>query len=117
VSHVELVMEVDGSLTEILFNFSVKSESSLDDWYNLLLDCSLELIEVLADKGVIDCEERSLLREGNSKGPEVTLKSRVNLERTSCRVHACCVQGVLNILESKLGTIIPMFIVLVLSQE
>jgi hypothetical protein len=116
-THIELVMEVGSSLTEVLFDFTVESKCGLNDWHYLLLNCSLELGEVLADEGVVDGEQRGLLGERNSKGPEVTLESGVDLEGTGCGVHASCVQGVLDILEGKLGAIIPMVVVLVLSQE
>ena len=72
---------------------------------------------MLAHKGVVDSEQGSLLREGDSKCPEMSLQTRINLEGTGCWVHACCVQGILNILESELGPIIPMIVVLVLSQK
>ena len=116
-SHVELVMEVCSSLTEVLLDFSVKSKSSLNDGDDLLLYSSLELREVLANECVVDGEQGGLFGEWNSNGPEVTLESGVDLERTSSRVHASCVQGILDILKSKLSAIIPMVVVLVLSQE
>jgi hypothetical protein len=117
VTHIEFVMEVDGSLPEILFDFTVEGESGLNDGDDLLLDSTLEFREVLAHKGVVDSEQGGLLREGNSKCPEMSLQTRINLEGTSCWVHASCVQGILNILESELGPIIPMIVVLMLSQK
>lgn len=47
----------------------------------------------------------------------MTLETGVYLEGTGSGVHASCVQGVLDVLECKLGTIIPVVVVLVLSQE
>lgn len=42
VTHIEFVMEVDGSLPEILFDFTVEGESGLNDGDDLLLDGTLE---------------------------------------------------------------------------
>jgi hypothetical protein len=47
-------MEVNSSLSEISFDFSVKSESSLNDGSYLLLNCSLELLEMLVKESIID---------------------------------------------------------------
>lgn len=47
----------------------------------------------------------------------MSLKSRVNLERTSSRVHASSVKSILNILKGKLASIIPMLVVFMLSQK
>ena len=116
-SNVELVMEVGSGLTEVLFDFTVKSQGSLDNGDDLLLNGSLELCEMLAHKGVIDGEQGGLFGEGNSQCPEVSLKAGVDLERTSSGVHAGSIQGVFNVLEGQLGLIIPMIVVLMLSQE
>lgn len=102
VSHIELVVEVNGSLPEVSLYFSMQCQSSFDDRHNLFLDGSLELGEVLAEESIIDGEEGSLLREGNSQSPEMSLKSSVDLERTSCGVHTSCVLGVLNIFKLEL---------------
>lgn len=79
-SNVKLIMEVNGSLSEVSFDFSVKVKSSLNDWDNLFLNSTLELREMLAQESVVNCEQRSLLRERNSKSPEMSLKSWVDLE-------------------------------------
>lgn len=47
VTHIELVMEVSSSLSELLGNFIVELESGLDNGDNLLGDGSLELGEML----------------------------------------------------------------------
>lgn len=117
VTYVELVVEVNGCLSEVLLNFSVKCEGSLNDRHDLFLDGTLELGEVLAHEGVVDSEQRSLLWERNGKGPEVTLQTRVDLEGTSSRIHASSVEGILDILKSELGAIIPVIIIFVLSQK
>jgi len=116
-SNVKLIMEVNGSLSEVSFDFSVKVKSSLNDWDNLFLNSTLELREMLAQESVVNCEQRSLLRERNSKSPEMSLKSWVDLEWTSSGVHTSSIKSVLNILKSQLASIIPMLVVLVLSQE
>ena len=117
VSNVELIVEIHCSLTEIFLNFTVKSQCSLNDGHNLLLYCSLKLREMLTNESVVDGKQRCLLREWNCECPEMALESRIDLERTSCGVHASCVQGILDILESKLSSIIPVIIILVLSQK
>jgi len=117
VSNVELIVEIHCSLTEIFLNFTVKSQCSLYDGHHLLLYCSLKLREMLTNESVVDGEQRCLLREGNCECPEMTLESRVDLERTSCGIHASSVQGIFDILESKLSSIIPVIIILVLSQK
>jgi hypothetical protein len=117
VTHIELVVEVNGSLSEVLLNFTVEGQGSLDDGNDLLLNGTLELGEVLAHESIVDGEQRGLLGERNSKGPEVTLKTRVDLERTSSWVHASCVKGVLDVLQGQLGAIIPVIVIFVLSQK
>ena len=97
-SHIEFVMEVHGSLSEVPLNFGMESKSCLDDGYDLFLNGSLELGEMLAQEGVVNGEERSLLGEGNGEGPEMSLKSWVNDERTSSWVHASGVLSVLDVL-------------------
>ena len=56
-THVKFVMEVDGSLSEVPFNLTVEGQGSLNDWNNLLLNGTLELGEVLAQEGVVDCKQ------------------------------------------------------------
>jgi len=72
---------------------------------------------MLTNESVVNGKQRYLLREGNCECPEMTLESRVDLERTSCGIHASSVQGIFDILESKLSSIIPVIIILVLSQK
>ncbi len=52
---IELVMEVNSSLTEVFFLLQ-KSECCLDNWYNLLLDCTLKLIEMFAQESIVNLE-------------------------------------------------------------
>jgi len=47
----------------------------------------------------------------------MTLETRVHEEGTSSRVHGTNVKGILDILKSKLIAIIPMLIILVLSDK
>jgi hypothetical protein len=117
VTHIEFIVEVGGSLSEIALNLTMESKGSLYDWDDLLLNSTLKLGEVLAQEGVVDSKERGLLGEGNSEGPEMSLKARINLEGTSSRVHASSVQSVLNVLKGELVAIIPVLVVLVLSQK
>ena len=56
VSHIELIMEVDGSLPEVPFHLSVQVKCCLDNGSDELLDSALELGEVLIQEGVIDSE-------------------------------------------------------------
>jgi len=98
-SYIELIMEVNSSLSEILLNFGVKSQGSFNDWHNLLLNGSLEFVEMLLQECVVNSEQRSLLWEGNSESPEMSLKSRVDLERTSSGIHTGSVLSVLNIFQ------------------
>lgn len=72
-TNIELIMEVDCSLTEIPFNFTVQCKCCLNNWYNLFLDGSLELGEVFTQESVVDCEQRSLFWEGDGKCPEMSL--------------------------------------------
>jgi len=66
---------------------------------------------------VVDSLKRGLLRELDSKKPEVTLETRVHKEGTSSWVHGTNIEGVLDILKGKLVTVIPMLIILVLSDK
>lgn len=116
-THVELVVEIGSSLTEVSFNFTVKGECCFDDRNNLFLDGTLELGEVLAQESVVDGEQRGLLGEGDGKGPEVSLKTGVDVERTGSGVHASGVEGVFDVFKTELVAIIPVLVILVLSQE
>jgi len=55
-THVELIVEVYCSLSEVLLDFTMEGKSSLYNRDNLLLDGTLELGEVLTHKGVVDSE-------------------------------------------------------------
>jgi hypothetical protein len=55
VAHIKFVVEVERSLTEVLFDLSVKGKSRFDDWSNEFLNGALELAEVLVEEG---CEDR-----------------------------------------------------------
>jgi hypothetical protein len=66
VSHVELVVEVNGRLSEVSLYFCVQCKSSFDDRNNLFLNSSLKLGKVLAQESIVNSEEGSLLGEGNS---------------------------------------------------
>lgn len=116
-SDVELVMEVSSCLSEVSLDFSVQVKSCLNDWDNLFLNGSLELGEMLSEESVIDSEERGLFWEWNGKSPEMPLESWVNLEGTCSWVHTGSVLSVFNILQGQLVSVIPMFIVFVLSDK
>lgn len=57
VTHVEFVMEVRRSLTEVASDLGVQVQSRLDDDLNLLVDRSLEFAEVLSKIGAIDLRQ------------------------------------------------------------
>ena len=46
-TNIELIMEVLCSLSEVSLDLSMETQGSLNDWHNLLLDISLELLEML----------------------------------------------------------------------
>ena len=46
-THVELVMEISGSLSEVSLNFSVELESGFNDWSNFSLNSCLKFGEML----------------------------------------------------------------------
>lgn len=64
-SNIKFIMEVNGSLSEVSFDFSVKVKSSLNDWDNLFLNSTLELREMLAQESVVNSEQRGLFWERN----------------------------------------------------
>lgn len=53
-SAVKGVMEILGSLLEIPIYLRMKTQSSLDDWANFSLNCSLELGEMSGEIGIVD---------------------------------------------------------------
>ena len=54
VTHVEFVMEVDGSLTERSSDISVELKGAFDDWSNQFLDGALELAEMLVQERAVN---------------------------------------------------------------
>jgi len=116
-SNVELVVEVLSSLSEASLNILMESQTSLDDWANLFLNCSLEFTIMLVKISLINCGEGRLFWETYSEKPEMSLKTWVNEERTGSWVHGSDQLSVLDILEGKLTLIIPMLVVSVLSEK
>ena len=72
---------------------------------------------MLVQEGREDCEERARLRELNSAKEEVALETGVDDERTSGWVHSGNVHCALDLLDGKLCSVIPMLVVLVLTDE
>lgn len=116
-TNIELVMEVDSGLTESTGDFTVKTDGTLDHGGEQLVDCTLELLEMLVQEARVDLVERGGLGERNSDGGEMTLESGVDKEGTGGGVHGTDVEGVLDFLEHQLGAIVPMAVVLVLTDE
>lgn len=117
VTHIEFVVEVNGSLLESALHLSVQLQGSLDHDGNQLLHRRLILAEVLVEEGTEDGKERLRLGELDSAQEEVTLQARVNRERTGSGVHGSAVHGALDLLDGELCAIIPMLVVLVLTHE
>jgi len=118
VAHVELIVEVQGSLTESLFNLAVNGQSRLDDWCNQLLNSSLKLAKMFVEEGCENSVEGGLFGEGNCDNPEPSLETGVNKEGTSSGVHGRNVHRVLDISEGPFGAaFIPVLVVLVLAEE
>ena len=66
VTHVEFVMEVDGSLTESLRDVRMELQGALDDRSNQFLDGALELAEMLVEEGAVDRVQGRRVGELNS---------------------------------------------------
>ena len=62
-------------------------------------------------------EERSRLRKLDCAEEEVALKTWVHDKRTCSRIHRCDVHSALDFLNCELGTIIPVLVVFVLTNE
>jgi len=116
-SNVELVVEVLSSLSEASLNILMESQTSLDDWANLFLNCSLEFTIMLVKISLINCGEGRLFWETYSEKLEMSLETWVNEERTGSWVHGSDQLSVLDILKGKLALIIPMLVVSVLSEK
>jgi len=117
-THIELIMEVEGGLSEGGLNTAVEGQSRLDDGGDQLLDGALELAEVLVQEGSEDGVQGGLLGEWNGNNPEPSLETGVNKEGTGSRVHGRDVHGVLDVTDGPLGsTFVPMLVILVLSKE
>ena len=110
-------MEIEGSLSKGSLYLIEESGSLLDDRGAQVKDSGLELAEMLTQEGVVDREDRSLLRETDGGNPEVTLQTWVHEEGTSSGVHTGNEEGVLDLLKGQLCLVIPMVVVLELSNE
>jgi hypothetical protein len=96
VTNIELIMEVLGSLSELLSggNINVKLKSSLDHRLDLLENRGLESGEMLGEISTVDSGQGGILRHTNGKKPEMSLESRVDGEGTSRGVHGSNSLGV-----------------------
>ena len=117
VTDIKLIVEVNGSLPEISFYFILEIESCFNHTSNAILDCALEFSKVLVHEGTENCEQGRCFWELNSSCPEMALESWVNDERTSCWVHSSDIQSVVDIFEGEFLSVIPMVIVLMLSDK
>ena len=66
---------------------------------------------------MIDCVKGSHPWEADSKHREMTLQSRVNGKATSSRVHTGNILNIVDFLEDHLLSIIPMFVIKMLSDQ
>jgi len=116
-THIELIMEVDRSLLERSLDFLVQVEGSLNHHSYQLLHRALILGEVLVEECTENREQRLLLWELNRTQEEMALKTWVHDEGTSCGVHGSDIHCALDLLDRELRTIVPMLVVLVLTNE
>src|SRR3569833_3184685 len=72
---------------------------------------------MLVHESIVDSCEGWLFREGNGQSPEMSLKTRVDLERTSCGIHTGQVLCVLDVFQCEFTSVVPMFVIFVLSQQ
>ena len=110
-------MEIDGCLSESDHDGLVQLKGRLDDGGSLLLQARLELFQVTSEESRIDGEERLVVGERDTDNPEMTLITRVHVERPGARVHRSHVLAIGDVLDGELGNIVPMLVILVLSQE
>jgi hypothetical protein len=119
VTNIELIMEVGGSLSEVLgnSNIRVKLEGSLDHERNLFKNGSLESTEMLSQVSGVDGGQGGVLGHTDSKKPEMPLESGVDGEGTSIGIHGGDGLGTSDLHDQDLLLVIPMLVILVLSQE
>ena len=110
-------MEVNRGLLERSLHFRVQVECGLDHHWNKFLHVRLVSREVLVQESAEDSEERLLFWELDGTEEEVTLQTRVDHEGTGSWVHSGNIHGALNFLNSELGSVIPMLVVLVLTDK
>jgi cytochrome c peroxidase len=85
---VKLIMEVDGSLFELAGHTVMQAQSRFDNYLSDLQNSRTESFREMAfQKCFINDLQRVLIRETDGTSPEVTLVSRINVERTRSRVH------------------------------
>jgi hypothetical protein len=117
VTHVELVVEVSGGLSELHSHLVVELQGLLDDRSNLLTHGALELLEMLGHESTVDRVQGVAFREVNGQKPEPTLEARVDDERSSSSVHGGDVLSVGDLLHDELLLIVPMAVIEMLSNE
>jgi hypothetical protein len=72
---------------------------------------------MLVQESSIDGFQGRLLGERNSKSPEPALETGIHKEGTGSGVHGADVKSVLDVLKRKLCAVIPMLVILVLTEE
>jgi len=80
VTHVEFVMEVDGSFTERSSDISMELKGAFDDWGNQFLNCALKLAEMLVQERAVNSVQGRGVGELNSEDPKPSLKAGVDKE-------------------------------------
>ena len=93
------------------------AESSFDHDSDELLHRALILAKVLVEEGTKDGKERLLLWELNCAKEEVTLETWVHNEGTGSGIHSSHVHCALDFFDCQLLAIVPMFIILMLTDE
>jgi len=79
-AEVELVVEVDGRLSEFVADGEVQLHRGSDEVGRVLLDDRLEALEVSVEEGEVDQGEALVTRKGHGDCPEVALQPRVHTE-------------------------------------
>lgn len=110
-------MEVHRSLSESTADIIVQSECALNETRHLLLHLRLEVFQVALQEGVVDGKQRLIVGHVNCHKPEMSLISRVHVERSRRRVHAGQMLAVHDLLNGQFANIVPMCVVSMLSQK
>ena len=119
ISKVKDVVELDGRWKESSRNLRVNSKCRFDKGFDNFRAVSIEFVhaQMLVEDLLVDGFQSIETRERNGENGEVSLKSRIDGERTSGRVHTRNVLTVVDFFERKFGSIIPVRVIQVLSNE